>query len=76
MVTGIFAGIAWALETVILGLALGMGNFVSSEEAVFLAPFVATFLHDAFSAVYMFLYNGIRGNLKNLLRVGKSTSFK
>ena len=76
MITGIFAGIAWALETVILGLALGMSNFISTEEAIFLAPFVATFLHDAFSAIYMFLYNAIRGNLRSLLSIRKSTSFK
>ena len=76
MVTGIFAGIAWALETVILGFALSMNEFVSSEKALFLAPFVATFLHDACSAVYMFLYNTIRGQLRDLLQIRKSPSFK
>ena len=49
MVTGLLAGITWALETVVLGIALGMSPFVSTEQAVFLAPFVSTFLHDAFS---------------------------
>lgn len=76
MVTGIFAGITWALETVILGLALGMNHFVSSEEAIFLAPFVATFLHDAFSAIYMLLYNTFRGHFRHLLEIRKSSSFK
>ena len=55
MITGIFAGITWALETVILGIALGMSPFVSSEQAILLAPFIATVLHDACSAVYMLL---------------------
>lgn len=63
---GIIAGITWALETVILGIALAMTPFVSTEQAVFLAPFVSTFLHDAFSAVWATVYNGIRGNLKNV----------
>ena len=76
MVTGIFAGIAWALETVILGLALGMGGFVSTEEALFLAPFVATFLHDGFSALCMFLYNAARGRLRGLWEIRKSPSLK
>lgn len=76
MITGIFAGIAWGLETVILGLALGMRDFVSTEKAIFLAPFVATFLHDAFSAICMFLYNALRGNLRSLLKIGMSPSFK
>ena len=72
MLTGIFAGIMWALETVVLGIALGMAPLVSTEEAILLAPFVATFLHDAFSAVYMLIYNGIRGGLKDCFALFKS----
>lgn len=66
MIAGIIAGITWALETVILGIALGMTPFLSTEQAILLAPFVSTFLHDAFSAIWSFLYNAIRGNLKNV----------
>ncbi len=72
MLTGIFAGITWALETVVLGIALAMSSFVSTEEAVLLAPFIATFLHDAFSAVYMLIYNTLRGGLKGFFAVFKS----
>ena len=60
---GILAGILWALETVTLGAALQMSPFVSTEQAVFLAPFVGTFLHDLFSALWMLLFNGVRGDL-------------
>lgn len=63
MIPGIIAGITWAIETVVLGIALGMAPFVSTEQAVFLAPFVSTFLHDAFSAIWACIYNGVRGNL-------------
>ena len=66
MIAGILAGITWALETVILGIALGMSPFCFTEEAVFLAPFVSTFLHDAFSALWALLFNAARGNLKNV----------
>ena len=59
MLTGIFAGVMWALETVVLGIALAMSPFMSTEEAVLLAPFISTFLHDAFSAVYMLIYNAL-----------------
>ncbi len=76
MFTGISAGIMWALETVILGLAMGMSPMVSTEQAIFLAPFVGTFLHDAFSAVFMFAYNAVRGNLKNVFAVFKTPDFK
>ena len=76
MFTGIFAGITWALETVILGIALGMSPFVSTQEAVVLAPFVSTFLHDLFSALFMLVYNAGRGNLRSLSGVFRNADFK
>ena len=49
MLYGIIAGITWALETVILGYALSMTPFVSTEQAIVLAPLSApsstTFSH-------------------------------
>nr|WP_300868249.1 DMT family transporter [uncultured Acetatifactor sp.] len=63
---GILAGITWALETVVLGIALAMTPFVSTEQAVFLAPFVSTFLHDACSAIWAAIYNGLRGNMSHV----------
>lgn len=75
MLTGILAGITWALETVLLGIALGMSPLVSTEQAILLAPFLGTFLHDATSAIFMLIYNACRRNLKNVLSVLKSKSF-
>lgn len=63
MISGVLAGMTWALETIILGIALAMSPFVSTEQAIVLAPFVSTFLHDAFSAVWATIYNGVKGNL-------------
>ena len=76
MIAGILAGFTWALETIILGVALAMSPFVSTEQAIFLAPFVSTFLHDFFSAIWAMLYNGVRGNLKNVWRAFKTKSGK
>jgi drug/metabolite transporter (DMT)-like permease len=76
MITGILAGVTWALETVILGIALGMSPLVSTEQALFLAPFVSTFLHDACSALFMVAYNLIRGKGRELLGVFKSSGLK
>jgi len=73
---GIFAGITWALETVILGIALAMTPFVSTEQAILLAPFVSTFIHDFFSAIWAAIYNGVRGNLKNVWKAFKTKSGK
>lgn len=66
MIAGLVAGITWALETVILGIALAMSPWFTSEQAIFLAPFVSTFLHDLCSAVFATIYNAVKGNLKNV----------
>lgn len=75
MITGIFAGVMWALETVILGMALNLSPLVETDKAIFLAPFAATFFHDGFSALLMLVYNAIRGNLKNLGAFIKTKNF-
>lgn len=74
MFAGIIAGITWAVETIILGIALAMSPFVSTEQAVLLAPFASTFLHDFFSAIWSCIYNGVRGNLPAVGRALKTKS--
>lgn len=69
MISGVLAGVTWALETIVLGIALNMSPMVSTEQAIFLAPFVSTFLHDMFSALWATLYNLIRGKLKSVWHV-------
>jgi hypothetical protein len=60
MFSGIIAGILWGFDTVILGAALNSTPFLSTEQAIALAPFVSTFLHDACSSLWMLLYMGIK----------------
>ena len=76
MFHGLLAGVLWGLDTVILGIALAMTPFVSTEEAIVLAPFVSTFLHDACSAIWMFIYMAIKKELKNVIRALKTKSGK
>ena len=76
MISGILAGILWGLDTVILGVALSMSMFVSTEQAVILAPFVSTFIHDFCSSVWMLIYMGIKKQYKNILRAVKTRSGK
>ncbi len=76
MLAGILAGMTWAVETIILGIALAMSPFVSTEQAVLLAPFVSTFLHDTCSAVFSCAYNGLRGNLPGVVKALKTRSGK
>ncbi len=74
MFAGILAGITWAIETIVLGIALAMDPFVSTEQAVLLAPFASTFLHDLFSAIWACAYNGVRGNLPKVVKALKTKS--
>ena len=76
MIAGIIAGVTWAIATVVLGIALGMSPFCSSEQAIFLAPFVSTFLHDTCSAICSTAYNGVRGNLANVWKAFRTKSGK
>lgn len=76
MFSGIIAGITWALETVILGIALGMSPFCTTEQAILLAPFVSTFLHDACSAIWSWIYNAVKGNLGKVWRAFRTKSGK
>ena len=76
MFAGIIAGITWAIETIVLGYALAMSPFCTTEQAIFLAPFVSTFLHDSFSAIWATLFNGVRGNTKNVWKAFKTKSGK
>lgn len=65
---GLLSGVLWALDTVILGLALAMTPFLASEQAIFLAPFVSTFLHDAFSTIWMALYMFSKKEIKKTIK--------
>lgn len=76
MIAGILAAITWAMETLTIGIAMAMSPFVSTEQAILLAPFVSTFLHDFFSAIWACAYNGIRGNLANVVKALKTKSGK
>ena len=73
MFAGIIAGITWAIETALLWGALSLSPL---SEAAFLAPLVATFLHDLCSAIFATGYNGVRGNLKKVWNAFNTKSGK
>lgn len=76
MIFGLASGILWSLDTVVLGIALAMQEFVSTEQAILLAPFVSTFLHDFFSSLWMTIYMGVKGQYSNVIRALKTKSGK
>ena len=76
MLFGISAGVTWALETIIIGIALSMAPFIEDKRAVFLAPFVSTFIHDGCSAIWACIYNTVRGQLPDVFKALKTKSGK
>ena len=76
MFEGLLSGIFWALDTVILGIALAMTPFVSTEQAIFLAPFASTFVHDFCSGVWMLIYMGVKKEYGKVIKALKTKSGK
>lgn len=74
MIYGLMSGVLWGLDTVLLGIALAMTPFVSGEQAIFLAPFVSTFLHDFFSSIWMLIYTAFKKELGKTFRAAQTRS--
>ena len=72
MICGVAAALTWALDTVILSIALSNAAFVSTPLAIALASFTSTFLHDASSAVFSFVYMAIRRKLSETWKTLRS----
>ncbi|MDY5272098.1 DMT family transporter [Tractidigestivibacter sp.] len=71
---GFGAALTWALDTVILGIALANPAFAATPQAIALAAFTSTFLHDASSAVFSFAHMGFRRKLGETWRKLRSKS--
>ena len=73
---GLLSGILWGLDTVLLGIALKMFSFISTQQALFLAPFVSSFLHDLFSSIWMVIYMMLKKQISNTITATKTRSGK
>lgn len=71
---GLFSGILWGLDTVILGIGLAIAPYTGSADAVTFASIVSSFLHDAFCAIWLLVYMGTRGRLSDTLTALKTKS--
>ena len=70
-VQGLISGITFALNSVIIGFALTKHPF-TKDVSVFVAPLVAAAMNDSMSALWLLIYNGYKGNLKEILRSFKT----
>lgn len=73
---GLFSGILWGLDTVVLGIALSMSPYIGTAEAIAFAAIASSFLHDAGCAIWLIIYMGAKRRLKDTLAALKTRSGK
>ncbi len=71
---GLLSGVLWGLDTVILGIGLAMPPYIGSAEALAFASIVASFLHDAFCAGWLFIYMAAKRRLGETWRALRTRS--
>lgn len=69
---GLFSGIAWGADGVVLGIALAMAPFAGVGGAIFAAPWaaplVAAAMHDGLAGAWLLLHLLVTGKLKEFAR--------
>lgn len=73
---GLFSGILWGLDTVVLGIALSMSPYIGTAKAIAFAAIASSFLHDAGCAIWLMIYMGAKRRLKDTLAALKTRSGK
>lgn len=66
--TGLFSGCTWGLNSVLLGLALGLVPALGEEYAVYAIPLAAACMNDSLAGLWLLLYNGAAGRLQEIIR--------
>jgi len=73
---GILSGLFWGLSSVLSGIIMLMGAFVSPQYAIFVAPLVGAFLNYTFSTIWLTIYMLVRGKFKSTFKCLKTKSGK
>lgn len=66
VLTGALSGATWGLDAVMLGVVMVMAPFVENPVLLAAGGVLCSALHDVFSAIWLFLYMGKAGRLKEL----------
>lgn len=69
---GLISGITFAMNSIILGVALAREPFTLGTSAMYVAPLVAAAINDSITALWLIIYNAIRGNMNELVRSVKT----
>ncbi|AOR24539.1 DMT family transporter [Clostridium taeniosporum] len=71
---GVISALSWGADTVLMGFILSLTPFVKTGQAILLAPVITAFLHDSFSAIWTFIYLGLRKKLGQFFKAVKTKS--
>lgn len=71
---GVISAITWGADTVLMGVILSLTPFIKTEEVIVIAPIITAFLHDSFSAIWTFIYLGLRKKLGGFFKAVKTKS--
>ncbi|WEV42236.1 DMT family transporter [Bifidobacterium sp. ESL0682] len=71
---GVFSGLLWGLDTVVLGIALAMSPFSDPTQTASIVSIASAFLHDALCAAWLVVYMGARKRLGATLKALKTRS--
>lgn len=65
-ITGLFSGLFWGLDTVLIGVVLGSSLFLTFGTK---APLISTFIHDGASFIFLFILVLLQGQFKQLGKI-------
>lgn len=68
IIAGFSSGIAWGLDTTLMGVILVTGIFNRNENVIFVAPIITAFLHDLFSSIWIGMLHIKKGNLRGIFK--------
>ena len=66
LISGILSGATWGLDAVLLGVVMIMAPFVENSVLIVAGGVLVSALHDLFSTIWLFIYMGLKGRLKEL----------
>lgn len=66
LIAGILSGATWGLDAVMLSVVMVMTPFVENPVLLLAGGIICSALHDIFSAIWLFIYMGYKGRLKDL----------
>lgn len=63
---GIMSGATWGLDAVLLGVVMVMAPFVENPVLLAVGGVICSALHDIIAAIWLYIYMGAKGRLKEL----------